>query len=118
MKKFILAVTVLAALAAPAFAQGIASGNAARGKEIYMRDSCYTCHGTTGASTSFVGPKLAHAGLTPNQILRQLRRPQAQMPAYTEKVLPDKDAADLIAYVLSLSPSPTPTGKDIPLLNR
>ena len=40
------------------------------------------------------------------------------MPAYTEKVLSDQDAADLIAYVLSLSEGPAPSGKDIPLLNR
>ena len=117
MKKFFVAI-ILTALAAPVYAQTIAPGDVARGKDIYMRDACYTCHGTTGASTSFVGPKLAHAGLTANRILRQLRQPSAQMPAYTEKVLSDKDAADLIAYVLSLSKGPAPTGKDIPLLNR
>lgn len=117
MKTFILTMT-LTVLAASASAQTAPPGDVARGKEIYMRDACYTCHGTTGASTSFVGPKLAHAGLTANRILRQLRQPSAQMPAYTEKVLSDKDAADLIAYVLSLSKGPQPSGKDIPLLNR
>ncbi len=106
---------VLAVFATPVWAQG--SGDAARGKEFYMRYACYTCHGTTGASTSFVGPKLAHAGLTANQIMRQLRHPQAQMPAYTEKVLPDSEAADLIAYIQILQQGPAPTGKDIPLLN-
>ena len=117
MKSLSTIVTMLL-FAAPVMAQPAPAGDAARGKTIYMRDACYTCHRTTGASTSFVGPKLAHAGLTAGQILRQLRHPQAQMPAYTEKVLPDNDAADLIAYVLSLSEGPAPTGKDIPLLNR
>lgn len=112
MKRLILTAVISAGLAIPASAQDLA-----RGREFYMRYACYTCHGTTGASTSFVGPKLAHAGLTANRILRQLRHPQAQMPAYTEKVLPDKDADDLVAFVLSLSPGPAPTGKDIPLLN-
>ncbi|MEO7054247.1 MAG: cytochrome c [Rhizomicrobium sp.] len=116
MRRFSFAFLLLAASITPAFAQG--SPDAARGKQFYMRYACYTCHGTTGASTSFVGPKLAHAGLTVNQIIRQLRRPQAQMPAYTQKVLPDAEAADLAAYVLSLSQGPVPTGKDIPLLNR
>jgi mono/diheme cytochrome c family protein len=116
MKNLFLALIAAVALATSALAQP--AGDAARGKTIYMRDACYTCHGTTGASTSFVGPKLAHAGLTANQILRQLRHPQAQMPAYTEKVLPESDASDLIAYVLSLSEGPAPTGKGIPLLNR
>ena len=118
MKRLILTITVMTAFTGPSAAQDISPGNVARGKEIYMRDACYTCHGTTGASTSFVGPKLAHAGLSANRILRQLRQPQAQMPAYTEKVLSDKDAADLVAYVLSLSQGPAPSGKDIPLLNR
>jgi mono/diheme cytochrome c family protein len=115
MQRFSLVLALLA-VSAPAFAQN--GPDATRGKEFYMRYACYTCHGTTGASTSFVGPKLAHAGLTANQIIRQLRRPQAQMPAYTEKVLPDNEAADLAAFVLSLSRGPAPTGKDIPLLNR
>ena len=106
------------ALITPALAQQPKPGDATRGKALYMRDGCYTCHGTTGASTSFMGPKLAHSGLTAALILRQLRHPLAQMPAYTEKVLPDKDAAVIAAYVLSLSRGPTPTGKDIPLLNQ
>lgn len=113
MKGLILTAVISAGLTLQASAQDLA-----RGKEFYMRYACYTCHGTTGASTSFVGPKLAHAGLTANRILRQLRHPQAQMPAYTEKALSDKDADDLVAFVLSLSHGPTPTGKDIPLLNR
>jgi mono/diheme cytochrome c family protein len=117
MTRFSLIIAATIALAVPSFAQGVSSGDAARGKEIYMRDGCYTCHGTTGASTSFVGPKLAHAGLTAGQIMRQLRHPQAQMPAYTEKVLPDSDVADLAAYIQTLQQGPTPTGKDIPLLN-
>ncbi len=118
MKQYLLATATTLLLATSALAQGAPSGDVARGKQIYMRDACYTCHGTTGASTSFVGPKLAHTGLTAGQIMRQLRHPQAQMPAYTEKVLPDSEAADLVAYIQSLSQGPAPTGKDIPLLNR
>ena len=113
-----LSLALLIALTAPALAQGITAGDAARGKEIYMRDACYTCHGTTGASTSFVGPKLAHSNLTPAEILRQLRHPRAQMPAYTERVLPDSEAADVIAYIRSLPQGAAPTGKEIPQLNR
>ena len=118
MQRSGLIFAALAMFAAPAWAQNAPSSDAARGKTIYMRDACYTCHGTTGASTSFVGPKLAHAGLTASSIMRQLRHPQAQMPAYTEKVLPDSDVADLVAYIQTLSQGPAPTGKDIPLLNR
>jgi mono/diheme cytochrome c family protein len=118
MTRSTLVIAMSFALIAPALAQQPAAGDAARGKALYMRDACYTCHGTTGASTSFMGPKLAHTNLTAGEILRQLRRPRAQMPAYTEKVLSDGDAADIAAYVLSLSREPAPTGKDIPLLNQ
>jgi mono/diheme cytochrome c family protein len=116
MKQFLLVAGVLA-FAAPAFAQGAASGDAARGKQLYMSDACYTCHGTTGAGGGPAGPALAHQGLPAEAILQQLRHPQARMPAYTEKTLPDNDAADIAAYIQSLSQAPKPNAKDIPLLN-
>jgi ubiquinol-cytochrome c reductase cytochrome c subunit len=118
MMRMPLITLLIVAQTASALAQQSAAGDVTRGKALYMRDACYTCHGTTGASTSFVGPKLVHSGLTAALILRQLRHPRAQMPAYTEKVLSDSDAADIAAYVLSLSQGPAPTGKDIPLLNQ
>ncbi len=118
MTRTLLITLIILGLVKPVLAQQPAAGDAARGKALYMRDACYTCHGTTGASTSFAGPRLAHTNLTAGEILRQLRRPRAQMPAYTEKVLSDGDAADIAAYVLSLSRGPAPTGKDIPLLNQ
>lgn len=126
MKRFSIGLAVvlpLLALAAPGFAQSAAqgtapSGDAARGKQIFLKDACYTCHGTTGAGGGFAGPKLAHDGLTYDEILQQLRHPQAQMPPYTAKILPDSQVADIVAYIQSLSQGPTPTGKDIPLLNQ
>ena len=117
MKQFLLAAAAVAC-AAPAFAQGAASGDAAHGKQLYMSDACYTCHGTTGAGGGPAGPALAHQGLPAEAILQQLRHPQARMPAYTDKILPDKDAADIVAYIQSLSQGPKPNAKDIPLLNQ
>ena len=105
------------ALAPPAFAQGAAAGDATRGKAIFLKDACYTCHGTTGAGGA-AGPQLAHGGLNADAIKQQLRNPQARMPSYTEKVLSDAEAADIVAYIQSLSTGPRPTGKDIPLLNQ
>lgn len=104
-------------LATPALAQG--AGDAARGKEIFLRDNCYTCHGTTGAGGGALGgPRLAHAGLTPNAILSELRHPRAAMPPYTEKVLTDAEAADIVAYIQSLSGEPGGNAGNIPLLNQ
>jgi len=45
-----------------------------------------------------------------------VRAPGNNMPPYTSKALPDKDLADIYAYLKSI-PMP-PKGKDIPLLNK
>ena len=117
MKPFFLAAIGLA-FATSASAQSASAGDAAHGKQLFMQDACYTCHGTTGAGGGPAGPKLAHNGLPPEAIMQQLRHPQARMPAYTDKILPDRDAADIIAYIQSLSQSPAPSAKDIPILNQ
>ena len=104
-------------LAVPAQAQ--TGGDATRGKEIFLRDNCYICHGTTGAGGGALGgPRLARAGLTPNAIVNELRRPRAVMPAYSEKVLSDAEAADIVAYIQELSRAPGAEAKTIPLLNQ
>jgi mono/diheme cytochrome c family protein len=123
MKQFLLAIAAVAGFAVPAFApvafaQSAAAGDAARGKQLFMADACYTCHGTTGAGGGPAGPALAHQGLPAEAIMQQLRHPQTRMPAYTDKILPDRDAADIIAYIQSLSQGPKPNAKDIPLLNQ
>ncbi len=101
--------------ASQCFAQN--AGDATRGKQIFMADACYTCHGTTGAGGGFAGPKLAHDGLSPEAILHQIREPQALMPAYSENILPAQDAADVIAYLQSLSATPAPAPATIAILN-
>jgi mono/diheme cytochrome c family protein len=50
--------------------------------------------------------------------LNELRHPRAVMPAYSEKVLSDTEAADIVAYVQSLSREPAADAKTIPLLNQ
>jgi mono/diheme cytochrome c family protein len=110
------AVAVLGSVAA-AHAQGVAAGDAARGKQLFLQDGCYACHGTTGDGGGFAGPRLAHDGLPPDAMLQQLRSPAASMPVFTAEVLPDKDAADIIAYIQSLSSGPAPTAANIPILN-
>ena len=111
------ALVLMLLLVLPAQAQNL--GDAARGKEIFLRDNCYTCHGTTGAGGGALGgPRLAHAGLTPNAIMNELRHPRAVMPAYSEKVLSDAEAADIVAYIQSLSREPGADAKAIKLLNQ
>src|ERR1700760_1901129 len=106
--KHILSALLL--LSTPALAQ--TGGDAARGGELFQRDNCYTCHGTTGAGGGALGgPRLAHAGLTPGAIINELRHPRAAMPAYSEKILTDSEAADLVAFIQSLSRTPATDAK-------
>ena len=105
---------VLASLALVSAAGPPAPGNAANGKRLFMRDRCYTCHGTQGAGGGIAGPRLAPNPLPFQGFLMQLRHPANRMPPYTEKVLSDEEAADIYAYLRSIPPG-RPAG-EIPLL--
>jgi mono/diheme cytochrome c family protein len=90
-------------------------GDAAKGKQIFMRDHCYACHGTQGAGGGIAGPALA-PNLPPFEaVLMQLRDPADRMPQYTDRVLSDAEAADIFAYLTSVPPD-RPAAQ-IPLLN-
>jgi len=48
-------------------------------------------------------------------VIRYVRRPAGQMPAFTEKVMSDRQLTDVYAYLKTIPP-PKPA-KDVPLLN-
>lgn len=101
------ALALAAGLAAPALGD-TPSGDAANGKRVYLGDGCYECHGRVGQGGAFLGPApaLAKTELPYEAFLQQLRDPSNNMPAYVEAVLPDKQAADIYAYLQSLPPRP------------
>jgi mono/diheme cytochrome c family protein len=106
---------LLALVPLAAFAQDKApAGDAAAGKRIFTRDVCYSCHGYDGQGSRVTGPRLARTQLPYEAFTQQLREPAAEMPAYSAKVLPDRDAADIYAYLKSL-PVP-PEVKDLAIL--
>src|SRR5678815_3094367 len=77
-------------------------GNAANGKKLFARDGCWECHGYVGQG-SRDGVRIAEIPLTVAQFTSYIRRPAGAMPAYIEKVVSDAEAADLWAYVRSLT---------------
>jgi mono/diheme cytochrome c family protein len=92
------------------------SGDAANGKRLFMTVGCYECHGTTGASGGFAGPKLAPNPLPLVAVKARLRTVSGRMPVFSEVVLKDSEIADIYAYLQSI-----PSGRsarDIDLLNR
>ena len=113
-----LATAVLCASAlAVAPAQVGRQGAAANGKQIYLRDACFTCHGRSGQGGVYRGPApiLAQTALPFDGFRELLRDPPGDMPAYSGAVLSDKDIADIYAFVESLPGPRSP--KDISSLN-
>jgi mono/diheme cytochrome c family protein len=94
-------------------AAGAAIGNAQAGKDLYLRYSCYACHGYAGHGGA--GARLVPMRMTLPSFTAYVRNPR-QMPPYTTKVLTDAQLADLWAYIQALPKSPLP--KDIPLLTQ
>jgi mono/diheme cytochrome c family protein len=116
---FATAVAALAlAAGAVAFAQGAQpSGDATRGKQLYTTIGCSYCHGTAGQGGGgrTGGLRLANMGIAYPAFINQLRQPVDEMPPYVASVLPDRDVADIYAFVSSLPPAPD--ANSIPLLN-
>lgn len=81
------------------------AADAARGKEIYERVGCWSCHNydAQGAST---GPKLAPDPLPMEAIRDYIRVPGQRMPPYVEAVLSDEEIADIHAYLETIPPTP------------
>jgi len=97
-----------------AAAQDAPRGDPAAGKQLFDAKACYSCHGYVGQG-SREGPRLAPPMAFP-AFLAQLREPRAIMPPYTEAILTDQQAADIVAYLASLPRAPDP--KAVPLLQQ
>ncbi len=108
--------TILFLAAAAAVAQ-TPVGDAAKGKDLFLKYSCYACHGFSGQNgpgARLVPMKIAQPGFV--SYIRNPPRPN-QMPSYSAKVIPDAALGDIYAYIKSLPDSATPA-KNIPLLNQ
>ena len=106
----------LLSCAPSSWAQDEPAGNATRGKAAYLKMGCYACHGTTGAGGGTAGPQLAPAPAAFAGLLWQLRKPAQRMPPYSAKLLSDRQAADIYAYLKSIPKGRTASG--ITILNR
>jgi mono/diheme cytochrome c family protein len=105
---------VAAIVSTQALAQAPA-GDAAHGRELYMKNLCWTCHGTAGqGGDRGSGPRIAYTPWPWEGFVQQVRRPRESMPRYDAKFVSDRDLADIYAYVASAKPGPK--AKDIPLL--
>jgi ubiquinol-cytochrome c reductase cytochrome c subunit len=104
---------VLAAASAAVVAQTPPPADAQRGKDLYLKYSCYACHGYDGHGGA--GARLVPLAMTLPRFTAYVHSPR-RMPPYTEKVLSDAQLADLFAYIKALPASPP--ADQIPLLSR
>jgi ubiquinol-cytochrome c reductase cytochrome c subunit len=108
---------LLLLIAAPVIAapQTAPAGNAEKGKQLFMKQNCYYCHGTSGQGGRD-GARIAQTSLNLQGVIRYVRKPAGAMPAFTEKILSDQELTDIYAYLKSLPAAKAP--KDIPLLEQ
>lgn len=111
------AAALLGAAEAGAQAQDIPAGDAARGKAVFLKEACFTCHGRVGEGGAYNGPApiLAQTLLPFEGFKAQIRNPVNDMPAYSDAVLSDQDISDIYAFVKSLPGRRSP--KEFPILN-
>jgi ubiquinol-cytochrome c reductase cytochrome c subunit len=88
-------------------------GDPAKGKTMYADYGCYQCHGYA-AQGGGAGPRLAPRPIAFAAFSAYVRKPTADMPPYTAKVVSDQDLADIYAF-LTTTPQPPPIDS-IPLL--
>ena len=104
----------LAALCATAQAQPSAA-DVARGKTLYMKNLCYTCHGTAGqGGDRGSGPRIVPELYPWPAFAQQMRRPREAMPRYAAEHVSDAELAAIYAYLASIKPGPK--ASEIPLL--
>jgi len=91
------------------------AGDAAKGKQAFMKYGCWQCHGTLGQGSPITGPKLAPDPIAYEAMAGFIRSSSRRMPPYREAVLPNEDLQDIHAYLSSIPKGADP--KTIPLLS-
>ena len=116
-KSLLLSAAIIGALILPARAQDVPAGDAVNGRRVFLAVGCRYCHGRAGqgGAMNYPAPPLAKTELPFDGFKGVLRQSLRDMPAYVEAVLPDKDVADIYAFLQSL-PGRRPA-KDIAILN-
>jgi|SRR5579859_2120248 len=115
MKPLLIVAILSAGLVVQVSGQQSPPGNPEKGKEVFLKDGCYSCHGYDGHGG--VAPKLAPRPIPAVAFIAIVRHPPASsMPTYSPKVMSDAELTDVWAYLKSI-PDP-PAVKNIPLLSQ
>ena len=106
----------LAAVAASVvIAQGMSASASEKGKQLFVKNGCWQCHGFVGQG-GIAGARLAPDPMPLEAMVNFVRNSNRSMPAYSEAILPNADLAEIHAYLSSIPKPADP--KSIPLLNQ
>jgi mono/diheme cytochrome c family protein len=116
MMRYVLTVlltvsSAIAAAQAPA-TPAPATGDAARGRQLYESSlRCYACHGYDAQTGS---PRLVPMARPQDGFLAYVRKPSGRgMPSFV--ATPERDLTDIYAYIRSIAPAAPPVDS-LPLL--
>ena len=112
-----LGLSISAADAQQAAAPAAATGNAANGKDLFVKYTCYGCHGFS-AQNGPAGNRLNPMTMTVTGFIGLVRNPGSpnRMPSYSAKTISDQQLTDIWTYIKTLPNAPA--AKDIPLLQQ
>jgi mono/diheme cytochrome c family protein len=113
LQGFVLGLGLMACWGGAA-AQAVPRGDEQNGRRIYVAYGCYQCHGYQGQGSN-AGSRLAPNPMPYAAFTFLVRQPRARMPAYSPKLMSDKELADVYAYLLTIPKARAVA--DIPLLN-
>ena len=103
MRMFTSAIVIaLLAVAATVAGQGRPSAPAAnveKGKTLYAKNGCASCHGLEGQGAPTSGPRIAPNPLPLAAFIKYIRSPKNQMPPYSAKVMSDQDLTDVRTFL-------------------
>jgi ubiquinol-cytochrome c reductase cytochrome c subunit len=106
----------LAALAAGVvLAAGSVSSASEKGKQLFVKNGCWQCHGFVGQG-GIAGPALAPEVMPLEAMSNFVRNSNRSMPAYKEAILPNADLAEIHAYLVSIPKPADPNS--VPLLKQ
>lgn len=75
------------------------------GRQLFMADNCYLCHGTVGQGGA--GPRIAPPQIkSESDFSAYVRHPRGRMPPYTTAVSDDADLMAIYVYLQSLPAAP------------
>ena len=104
----------LTCAAAPGLAQTTAD-EVERGRQLYMSNGCFSCHGTVGQGGERSGaPRLAPDPYPFEAFSAMVRRPREAMPRYDPRFVSDEQLQTIHRYLASIAKGPA--AKDIPQL--